>query len=185
MPFTETGIEGLKIWEPKVLEDSRGFFMESYNRNVFREAGIDTEFVQDNRSLSHKGVLRGLHFQIGSCAQAKLVSVLHGEVIDIVVDVRRESKTFGQTYSIVLNAKNRKQLFVPRGFAHGFVVLEDNTEFFYKCDNFYSKENERGILMSDPALKIELPFAENELIISDKDKALPLFADSLRDLYFS
>ncbi len=186
MPFIETGFDGMKIFEPVVFEDSRGYFMESYNKMLFENEGnIKAVFVQDNRSMSHKGVVRGLHFQIGVAAQAKLVSVINGEVIDVVVDCRTDSATFGKSYSVVLNAANRLQLFIPRGFAHGFIVTQNNTEFSYKCDNFYDRENERGISILDPALSIDIPFSKEEMIISDKDKDLLTFDRSKDFLYFS
>jgi len=185
MPFIETGFEGMKIYEAKVFEDSRGYFMESYNKALFANEGdIDAIFVQDNRSMSHKGVVRGLHFQIGEAAQAKLVSVIHGEVIDVVVDCRKTSATFGQSYAIVLNAQNKRQLFIPRGFAHGFIVMQDHTEFSYKCDNFYSKENERGISILDPFLDIDIPLPKDEIIMSDKDRELTNFGEAQDFLYF-
>jgi dTDP-4-dehydrorhamnose 3,5-epimerase len=185
MPFIDTGFEGMLVYEPTVFEDERGFFLESYNKQVFEKAGLKADFVQDNRSKSHKGVLRGLHFQVGASAQAKLVTVLQGQVIDFVVDVRKSSATFGKGYTILLTAENKKQLFIPRGFAHGFLVLEDNTEFFYKCDNFYSKQDERGIYLLDPALNFECPLPTESLILSEKDKALPRFADSMDEFHFS
>lgn len=186
MPFIQTEFAGLVIYEPKVFEDARGFFMESYNAASFKKEGnIDAHFVQDNRSLSHKGVIRGLHYQIGAAAQAKLVTVLQGEVIDFVVDCRKDSATYMKSYQIHLSAANKKQMFVPRGFAHGFLVLEDNTEFFYKCDNFYNRELERGISIFDPAIQLDIPFAKDALIISDKDQVLPTFEEACSEFYFS
>lgn len=179
MTFIETNLEGCFLIEPKLFLDERGYFMESFNEHTFQEkTGISIHFVQDNESKSTKGVLRGLHYQTGSHAQAKLVRVLEGEVYDVVVDIRPESKTFGQQFGIVLSAENQKQLFVPRGFAHGFLVLSETATFFYKCDNFYNKESEGGIIFNDPALKIDWQFPENELIISDKDKVQPLFKNA-------
>lgn len=174
MNFIETNLKGCFILEPKVFHDNRGYFMESFNQNTFNQ-GIDQEvnFVQDNQSYSSKGVLRGLHYQCGEHAQAKLVRVLEGEVLDVAVDLRPESETFGQSYSILLSAENKKQFFVPRGFAHGFIVLSEKATFFYKCDNFYNKESEGGLIYNDPTLAIDWGIPEQELIISEKDKVLP------------
>ena len=148
--------------------------MESFNENTF-EKGIwqKVHFIQDNQSYSSKGVLRGLHYQTGANAQAKLVRVLQGEVLDVAVDIRPESPTYGQSFSILLSAENQKQLFIPRGFAHVFLVTSQTATFFYKCDNFYNKESEGGIIYNDPALKIDWNFPETELIISEKDIILP------------
>lgn len=170
MPFLNTPIPDLMIFEPKVWADDRGYFFESFNENAFREAGIDAHFVQDNQARSTYGVLRGLHYQVGTYAQAKLVRVLEGEVLDVVVDIREGSPSYGQSYSILLSAENKRQLFVPRGFAHGYVVLSETAEFFYKCDNFYSKAHEGGILYNDPSLSIDWKIDSSEAILSDKDK---------------
>lgn len=178
--FTETGIEGLKIFEPKVWGDDRGYFFESYNYDVFRQAGINAIFVQDNQSRSTRGVLRGLHYQVGAYAQAKLVRCIEGEVLDVVVDIREGSPTYGQSFSLILSAENKKQLFIPRGFAHGFVVLSETAEFFYKCDNFYSKASEGGILYNDPALKIDWQIDASEVLLSEKDKVNPTFGNHLK-----
>ena len=171
----ETEIKDLVIIEPTLFEDSRGFFLESYNYNDFKEIEIDSIFVQDNHSKSSKGVLRGLHFQKGEFAQAKLVRVLKGAVLDIAVDLREDSKTFGKYVTIELSEENKRMFFIPRGFAHGFLTLKDNTEFFYKCDNFYAPQAEDGLIWNDADLKIEWNFKkyninEKELIISEKDK---------------
>jgi dTDP-4-dehydrorhamnose 3,5-epimerase len=178
MKITPNHIPGLVIIEPKVFEDSRGYFYESYNKKAFHEAGITNEFVQDNQSKSNKGVLRGLHYQLEPFAQAKLVRVISGSVFDVAVDIRKGSPTFGQWFGEVLSADNKKQMFIPRGFAHGFLVLEDNTEFFYKCDNFYSKEHDRGIKFDDPTININWNFPLDNLILSDKDKTAPLLKDA-------
>lgn len=178
--FHETGIEGLKVFEPKVWGDDRGYFFESYNYDTFRQAGINAVFVQDNQSRSTRGVLRGLHYQVGAYAQAKLVRCIEGEVLDVVVDIREESATYGQSYSVLLSAENKKQLFIPRGFAHGFVVLSPTAEFFYKCDNFYSKVSEGGLLYNDPQLKIDWQIDDSEVILSDKDKINPTFGNHLK-----
>lgn len=173
MPIVDTPIEGLKIFEPRVFGDDRGYFFESYNAKSFKEGGIDTTFVQDNQSRSTFGVLRGLHYQIPPFAQAKLVRVIEGEVLDVAVDIRPDSKTYGEWFSIVLSAENKKQLFIPRGFAHGFLVLSETAEFFYKCDNFYSKESEGGILYNDPQLKIDWKLDLEKVLLSEKDTVLP------------
>lgn len=174
MNFISTALEGCYIIEPKIIGDERGYFMESFNEKTFQE-GIKQEihFVQDNQSFSKKGVLRGLHYQTGEYVQAKLVRVLQGEVLDVAVDIRSESKTYGQHVAVLLSAENQKQLFVPRGFAHGFIVLSETATFFYKCDNFYNKESEGGILYDDKTLNIDWKLPENELIISEKDQILP------------
>jgi dTDP-4-dehydrorhamnose 3,5-epimerase len=174
MKFTETKLKGCFVLEPKIINDTRGYFMESFNENQFQEGiGQEIHFVQDNQSFSSKGVLRGLHYQTGEHAQAKLVRVLSGEVLDVAVDIRPNSETFGQHVSVVLSAENQLQFFVPRGFAHGFLVLSETATFFYKCDNFYNKESEGGIIFNDPVLNIDWQFEETELIISDKDKKQP------------
>ena len=177
MPFVETGFKGLKIFEPLVFSDSRGYFFESFNKVAFQEAGIDTEFVQDNESRSQRGVLRGLHYQLNPMAQAKLIRVVEGEVLDVVVDIRVGSPTYGKHFSLLVSAENKKQLFIPHGFAHGFVVLSESCIFQYKCDNYYSKESEGGIHFNDPALGIDWGVDLNNVVISEKDKVLPLFKD--------
>ena len=175
MNFIATKLESCYIIEPKIIKDDRGYFMESFNENTFQK-GIDqtVHFVQDNQSFSSKGVLRGLHYQVGEYSQAKLVRVLSGEVLDVAVDIRPNSKTFGEHVSVLLTADNQTQFFVPRGFAHGFLVLSDTATFFYKCDNFYNKESEGGIIYNDKILNIDWGFSENELIISEKDKIQPV-----------
>ncbi len=155
MPFIETPLAGALIFEPKVFGDSRGSFFESYSKNLFSEAGVDCNFVQDNQSYSKYGTVRGLHFQTGDHVQAKLVRVLKGKVLDVIVDIRSHSKTYGQTFSIELSDENQKQLYVPHGFAHGFSVLSDDAVFFYKCDDFYHKASEGGICFNDAGLKID------------------------------
>ena len=174
MNFISTKLEGCFIIEPKIILDERGYFMESFNENNFQE-GINQKghFVQDNQSYSSKGVLRGLHYQTGEHAQAKLVRVLQGEVLDIAVDIRPNSKTYGQYEAVVLSAENQLQFFVPRGFAHGFLVLSETATFFYKCDNFYNKESEGGIIYNDKTINIDWKFSIENLIISEKDKAQP------------
>ncbi|RMF21587.1 MAG: dTDP-4-dehydrorhamnose 3,5-epimerase [Bacteroidetes bacterium] len=174
MPFIETGIPGLILFEPKVFEDERGYFFEAYNERLFHQAGIRTRFVQDNQALSSYGVLRGLHYQVEPFAQAKLVRVLQGEVLDVVVDIRPGSPTYGQSYSIRLSEENKRQLFIPRGFAHGYVVLSPTAVFFYKCDNFYSREHEGGIAWNDPQLDIDWLVDEKDLIIAERDRRFPV-----------
>lgn len=174
MKFIETPIKDLWILEPTIFEDSRGYFFENFNKKVFEEGtGINVNFVQDNQSKSEYGVLRGMHFQKGKHAQAKLVTVLEGEVQDVAVDLRPNSPTFGQHHSVILNAANKRQYFVPRGFAHGFLVLSKTAIFSYKCDNYYNKESEGGLLYSCPKLNIDWVLPNDKLILSDKDKILP------------
>ncbi len=173
MPFSTTEFPGLVIFEPKVFGDDRGYFFESFNQKVFEETGINRPFVQDNQARSVYGVLRGLHFQKGNNAQAKLVRVLEGKVLDVVVDLRVGSPSYKKSYSIELSAENKLQLYVPRGFAHGYVVLSETAEFFYKCDNFYSKEDEGGLIYNDPNLNINWGIDLADAILSDKDKLLP------------
>lgn len=170
MPFTPTPLEGLLVFEPRVFNDPRGYFFESYNARTFKEeSGLDVVFVQDNQARSTRGVLRGLHFQTGDAAQAKLVRVLSGEVYDVAVDLRPQSATYGQWYGLVLSADNKRQLFVPRGFAHGYLVLSETAEFFYKCDNYYQPQAESGLRFDDPALGIEWPMPTEELLVADRD----------------
>ena len=167
---TTCEIEGLKVIEPTVFGDERGYFVETYNYNDFAEAGIDCQFVQDNQSGSKRGVLRGLHFQ-KNFPQDKLVRVVSGEVFDVAVDLRKGSKTYGKWYGVTLSAENKKQFFIPKNFAHGFLVLSETAEFAYKCTDFYHPNDEGGILWSDPEIGIEWPIPEGmELIISEKDK---------------
>ncbi|MEM8998906.1 MAG: dTDP-4-dehydrorhamnose 3,5-epimerase [Bacteroidota bacterium] len=176
MNVKETDIAGCFIIEPKVFEDERGYFFESYNQEKFELlTGAKPFFVQDNQSFSQRGVLRGLHFQKGEHAQAKLVQVLDGEVLDVAVDIRTGSNTFGKVVMTRLSSTNKKQLFIPRGCAHGFVTLSKAASFFYKCDNFYNKASEGGILYNDPEFAIDWVLDEEELIISDKDRVLPTF----------
>lgn len=181
MKFTPTNLNGCFIIEPTVINDERGYFMESFNKKTFQE-GVQQEvnFVQDNQSFSTQGVLRGLHYQRGEHSQAKLVRVLSGEVLDVAVDIRPESSTYGEHFSIVLSEENNKQLFVPRGFAHGFLVLSESAIFFYKCDNYYNKDSEGGIIYNDQTLSIDWHLKQQNLIISEKDQQLPLFSNSLK-----
>lgn len=178
MWIEETKLKGCYIISPRVFKDERGLFMETYNKLLFAgHEHLDVEYVQDNLSVSKKNTVRGLHFQTGEYAQAKLVSVAKGRVMDVVVDIRPESETFGEHISVFLTEENRKQLFVPRGFAHGFVALEDDTIFTYKCDNFYNKESEGGIIYNDSDLAIDWMDPNEELIVSEKDLELPKFKD--------
>ena len=175
MPFIETPIKGLIVFEPRVFGDDRGYFFESYNKESFAAAGITTEFVQDNESRSVYGVLRGLHYQCGEHGQAKLVRVVEGEVLDVAVDIREGSPTYGQWYSIRLSAENKRQLFIPRGFAHGFVVLSETAIFCYKCDNLYNKASEGGLRYDDPTLAIDWEIETDKVLLSEKDGVNPLF----------
>ncbi|MCO4293466.1 dTDP-4-dehydrorhamnose 3,5-epimerase [Solitalea sp. MAHUQ-68] len=175
MNITKTPIEGLLIIEPRIFNDNRGYFFESYNKSTFNEAGITDEFVQDNQSKSQKGTLRGLHFQAPPFAQGKLVRVIQGKVLDIAVDIRKNSPTFGQHYSIELSAENQLQFWIPAGFAHGFITLEDDTIFTYKCTNFYNKASEGGIIWNDPDLNID--WGKIDVLVSDKDQILPQLKD--------
>lgn len=176
MNIKETNIEGCYILEPRVFEDDRGYFYESFNAKTFGKlTGQETNFVQDNQSFSTYGVIRALHAQAGEHAQAKLVRVLQGEVLDVAVDARKDSPTYGKHFSIKLNPKNKLQLFIPRGCLHGFSVLSETAEFFYKCDNYYNKESERGIIYNDPELNIDWQIPAEKQRVSEKDKVLPLF----------
>lgn len=177
MKVTETGIEGLKIVEPDVFHDERGYFVETYNAERYTAHGIKQVFVQDNESMSQKGVVRGLHWQTGAASQAKLVRVVRGAVLDVAVDLRKNSPTYGRHFAVTLTGENRKQFLIPRGFAHGFIVLEDDTIFAYKCDNVYCKAAERGMRFDDPALRIEWPGVGAPLVLSEKDRALPPFRE--------
>lgn len=173
--FNKTEIEGVYVIEPKVFGDNRGYFMETYNEQEFKNNGLDYNFVQDNQSKSKKGVLRGLHFQ-KTHPQAKLVRVLEGEVFDVAVDLRKGSKTYGKWVGVILSEENKKQFMIPRGFAHGFVVLSDTAVFAYKCDDFYHPEDEGGIMWNDPDINIEWPY-KGELLLSEKDKIHPLLRE--------
>lgn len=176
MNVTETKLKGCFIIEPAVFKDERGYFFESFNANKFNDAiGEAISFVQDNQSYSTKGVVRAIHYQRGEFAQAKLVRVLSGRVLDVAIDLRKDSETYGQHFSIELTAENKKQLFIPRGFGHGFSVLSETAEFFYKCDNFYNKASEGGIIYNDPSLDIDWQLPPDEIRVSDKDLELPTF----------
>ena len=178
MIIEQTPLQDCFIIHEKVNGDSRGYFIETYNQRDFKTAtGLDIEFVQDNQSRSTKGVLRGLHMQMGASAQAKLVRVLEGKVLDVAVDLRKNSPSFGQHFAIELTADNHKQFFVPAGFAHGFVVLNETATFFYKVDKFYELGNEVGIMYNDKDLNIDWRLTSSEIILSAKDKTLGSFAD--------
>lgn len=177
MEVENTCIDGVKIIKSKIFEDSRGYFFESYNKRVFLEAGLDYDFVQDNQSLSSYGVIRGLHFQKGEYAQAKLVRALFGSVLDVVVDIRPGSPTFGKHVAVELTEKNHYQLMIPRGLAHGFAVLSEKAVFSYKCDNYYNKESEGGLVYNDPDLGIDWMIPSEKVQVSEKDKENLSFKD--------
>jgi dTDP-4-dehydrorhamnose 3,5-epimerase len=182
MKSIETTLKGVFIIEPKVFNDERGFFYESYSAQKLATVGINTIFVQDNHSKSVKGVLRGLHYQKGAAAQTKLVRCVQGEIYDVAVDLRKNSPTFGQWFGCILSAENKKQLYIPKGFAHGFAVLSETAEFLYKCDSYYNPQSERGIIWNDPQLNISWDVSNP--IISAKDNKLPLLAAiSAEDLF--
>jgi len=178
MKVIETEIPDVRIIEPSVFGDARGYFMETYHHERYFDAGITAEFIQDNESFSHYGVVRGLHFQQGTHAQAKLVRVLRGTVLDVALDIRRESATFGQYVAVELSDENKRQFFIPRGFAHGFAVLSQEAVFQYKCDNLYAPLAERGIQLADLALGIDWKVPESKRILSEKDGNYPLFAEA-------
>jgi len=175
MKLETTALEGLVVIVPTVFKDERGFFMESYNKNKLAEKGITIDFVQDNQSFSKKGTLRGLHYQNPPYAQTKLIRVLQGEIIDVVVDLRKNSPTFGQSFSIKLTSENKKQLLVPQGFAHGFSVISETALVMYKCDQYYHKASEGGIRFDDPELNVDWGMDLKEGIVSEKDLILPDF----------
>ena len=174
MKVKKTNIDGLLIIDPSVFEDERGYFFESYNENTFITAGIKTRFVQDNQSRSSYGVIRGLHMQVAPYAQAKLIRVLEGTIIDVAVDVRKGSPTFGKWFSLEISAENRLQVLIPKGFCHGFSVISETATVFYKCDEFYHPESETGIRYNDPGLNINWQIPSNMIKVSDKDNTLPL-----------
>ncbi|MEH6679584.1 MAG: dTDP-4-dehydrorhamnose 3,5-epimerase [Sediminicola sp.] len=180
MKIKKTGLKGCVVLEPTVFEDERGYFFESFNHKRFAEAvGSEVCFVQDNQSYSHRGVVRAIHYQVGQYAQAKLVRVLNGLVLDVAVDLRKESPTFGKYFAVELSGENKKQLFIPRGFGHGFSVLSETAEFFYKCDNFYDKASEGGIIYNDSTLHINWGLSEDEIKVSPKDLELPSLQNAL------
>lgn len=180
MELQKTPLKDCFILKPNVFRDERGFFYETFNQKVFEKTtGLKVDFVQDNQSVSTKGVLRGLHFQNGEMAQAKLVRVVKGKVLDIVVDIRKDSETFGKSFSIILDAVEHLQLFVPRGFAHGFITLSKQSVFSYKCDNYYDKASESGIIYNDATLALDWHLPKEEFIISAKDLELPEFEEAI------
>lgn len=177
MKITLTPFKNLLVVEPTYYTDDRGYFMESYNAKTLEKQGVTYDFVQDNESASSYGVIRGLHYQIAPQAQTKLVRVSQGKVLDVVVDLRKDSPTFGEHYSIILSAENKKQLLIPRGFAHGFSVLSPNAIFAYKCDNYYSKAHEKGLRWNDPALNIDWGIPKESVVVSEKDSSQALLKD--------
>lgn len=181
MKLQKTPLKDCYILKPTIFRDKRGLFYETYNQDVFKNiTGIKTEFIQDNQSISKKGVLRGLHFQRGERAQAKLVQVAKGKVLDIVVDIRKDSTTFGKSFSVMLDDVERLQLYVPRGFAHGFITISEESIFSYKCDNYYDKASEAGIIYNDATLALDWHLPSEEFIISDKDLELPSFEEAIK-----
>ncbi len=184
MPFIKTDFPRLMIFEPAVFEDSRGYFFESYNEKNCAAAGIDIRFVQDNQAKSSYGVIRGLHYQLNPSAQTKFIRVLSGNILDVVVDIRKGSPTFGKVFCLELSAENKKQLFIPQGFAHGYSVLSETAEVFYKCDNFYDKTTEAGIQYNDPALNIDWKVPLDKHVISEKDTLHPSFENCKNNFQF-
>lgn len=178
MKVTTTKIPGLLIIEPRVFKDARGYFFETYHKEKYTQAGITSDFIQDNEALSGYGVIRGLHYQLNPFSQAKLVRVLHGKVYDVAVDIRKNSPTFGEWFGIELSAENKKQFFIPRGFAHGYSVLSETAVFAYKCDNAYHPQSEGGIILDDKDLNIDWKIPDGKAIISDKDKKHPLLKNA-------
>ena len=185
MPFIKTQFPGLLVFEPKVFEDNRGYFFESYNQNLFTEEGLEINFIQDNQASSSFGVVRGLHFQMDPFAQTKLIRVLSGSIIDVAVDIRKNSPAYGKAYTIELSAENKKQLLVPKGFAHGYSVISKTAEVFYKCDAFYQKESEGGIAWNDPALNIDWQIPFGSVTVSDKDSRYPLLENCIHNFVFN
>jgi dTDP-4-dehydrorhamnose 3,5-epimerase len=184
MPFIKTNFPGLFIFEPAVFEDSRGYFFESYNENIFAAEDIDVKFVQDNQARSSYGVIRGLHYQVNPHSQTKLIRVLEGIILDVVVDIRKGSPTYAKVFAMELSAANKKQLFIPKGFAHGYSVLSETAEVFYKCDTFYNKSAEGGILYNDATLNIDWQIPAHKAIVSEKDTCYPGINDCLNNFTF-
>ena len=185
MPFIKTEFPGLLIFEPNVFEDPRGYFFESYNQKTCAENGVSTKFLQDNQAKSVYGVIRGMHYQLNPQAQTKFIRALSGTILDAVLDLRVGSPTYGKHFSIELSAENKRQLYIPQGFAHGYSVLSETAEVFYKCDDFYSKELEAGIQFYDPALNIDWKIPADKQIISDKDKQHPTFENCKNNFVFN
>jgi dTDP-4-dehydrorhamnose 3,5-epimerase len=184
MPFHSTDFPGLVVFEPLVFEDNRGYFFEAYNKKIFLNGGVDMEFVQDNQSFSSYGVIRGLHYQLHPHAQNKLVRVLEGRILDVAVDMRKGSPFYGKSFSLELSSENKKQVFIPTGFAHGFSVLSEKALVIYKCDSFYNKEMDAGIRFNDPSLHIDWKIQQEKMIISEKDRELPLLAECKNNFEF-
>ena len=185
MPFHKTEFPGLLVFEPTVFADNRGYFFESYNEKNFLNENIDLRFVQDNQSSSAYGVIRGFHYQLNPHAQTKLVRALNGTILDVAVDIRENSPTFSKVFSIELSSDNKRQLFIPPGFAHGFSVLSERAEVLYKCDSFYDKESEMGIRYDDPLLNIDWKVPSEKIIVSGKDQQLPFLAQSKSNFVFA
>lgn len=177
MALEKTSFDGLYVYNPQVFTDKRGHFFESYNQQVYDDLELDINFVQDNEAFSTRGILRGLHYQIDEMAQTKLVRVIKGKVLDVVVDLREDSSTYGQYYSIILSGRNKKQLLIPKGFAHGYITLSKNAIFCYKCDQYYSKDHEAGLIWNDPKLKIDWKMTKEKILLSPKDKLQPAFGN--------
>lgn len=173
MPFIKTEFPGLLVFQPKVWEDERGYFFESYNKKILAEEGVAINFIQDNQASSEFGVIRGLHYQVDPFGQTKLIRVLSGSILDVVVDIRKNSPTYGKVYTIELSVENKMQLLVPKGFAHGYSVISKSAEVFYKCDEFYNKESEGGIAYNDPVLNIDWKIPADKVIVSEKDMKHP------------
>jgi dTDP-4-dehydrorhamnose 3,5-epimerase len=185
MKITSTGIPGILLIQPKVFEDARGYVFESFNQKNFDEINLAYDWVQDNQSFSYYGVIRGLHYQLNPFAQAKLVRVFKGTILDVIVDIRKGSPHYGKVFSVELSAENKTQILVPKGFAHGFSVLSDTAEVLYKCDNYYHKSSEGGIIYNDPALNIDWKIPAGKAIVSDKDMLLPPLSDIKTNFEFS
>jgi len=185
MPFHTTDIPALLIFEPNVFEDSRGYFFEAYNETVFRQQGLDIQFVQDNQSKSSFGVIRGLHYQLNPFGQTKLVRAVEGKILDVAVDLRKNSPTYGNHFAIELSADNKKQLLIPPGFAHGFSVLSETATVLYKCDAFYNRENEAGVRYNDPTFRINWQIPPGKEIVSQKDLQLPFFENCRNNFEFA
>jgi dTDP-4-dehydrorhamnose 3,5-epimerase len=179
MPFLETGIKGLVVYEPRIFNDDRGYFFESFSQRVFESEGYTMNWVQDNQARSCYGVIRGLHYQNEPYAQTKLIRALEGSILDVVVDIRKGSLTYGKVFTVELSAENKKQLLVPRGFAHGYSVLSETAEILYKCDAFYHKDSEGGIRYDDPALNIDWGIPAEKALLSPKDLVLPTLAEAV------
>jgi dTDP-4-dehydrorhamnose 3,5-epimerase len=184
MPFIKTDFPGLLVFEPTLFKDTRGYFYESYNEKTFLSDGISIKFIQDNQAQSCYGVIRGLHYQLNPYTQTKLIRVLNGSILDVAADIRKGSPTYGKVFSITLSAENKKQLLIPQGFAHGYSVLSETAEVFYKCDAFYNKESEGGILYRDPALNIDWQIPAGKAIVSDKDEKYPLLKNAVNNFSF-